>query len=146
MQKDRRTIMYSLIGLLSILYIIFSGPLFILNIPFLFMQFFGFLLIGWALLSRKVNAQHHADKLPKGSFFVTKGVYEIIRHPVYAGLLLIMIGFVEEDISLWRGFAVLLLIIVVLIQIARDEQELENHVKEYTTYKTKTHKLVPYFY
>ena len=137
---------FIVVGLISILYIIFTGPILYLNVPFQLMQFFGLILIGWSLLARKVNKKSFDGKLPENNFWVVKGPYEIIRHPIYAGLLLFMAGFVEVEASLPRFFALFILVIIVLLKIIREETVLEKHIKEYAQYKTKTHKLIPYFF
>ena len=146
MKDNAGSLILSAVGLLSVLYIIFSGPVFVLNVPFLLMQFFGLLLIGWALLARKVNKSSHDGKLPGKHVFMNSGPYEIIRHPIYAGFLLFMSGLVEEEISMWRFFAFGILAAVVILKIIGDELLLDSNIKEYAAYKAKTFKLIPYVY
>lgn len=147
MLTDRLSLVFTVTGILAISYILLSSPGIVINIPYLLMQVFGILLICWSLLAIRINKSHpHGEKLPKNSFFVTKGPYEIIRHPIYAGLLLFMAGHVEGNASFLRFVALAILTIVVILKIIRDESILEDHIKEYNTYKLKTHRIVPYFF
>jgi protein-S-isoprenylcysteine O-methyltransferase Ste14 len=134
------------IAVLASLFIILTGPIIIQNIPLLLTQFFGFLLIGWSLLSIKINKHISTRSLPKENFLVTKGPYEIIRHPIYAGVLLIMAGYVQEELSLTRFFAFVIVLVAIILKIIYEESLLDHHVKEYAQYKAKTHKIIPYIY
>lgn len=144
MQGDRRPLIFASVIILMTLYIIFSGPIFIGNIPFLFMQIFGLLMIGWAVLAKKM--QHKKITLPKGYFFVTQGPYEIVRHPIWVGFLLIMCAFVQGYSSILRLFAFIILLVAVLLKILYVENVMEKEIPEYKEYKKKTHRIIPYFW
>lgn len=146
MHTDPKSLIFTLLQLLAIIYILISGPVFMDNIPFLLIQIFGLLIVGWAFLAKKINTYKHASHLPKGAFLVMKGPYEIIRHPIYAGMLLIMIGYVQGYISIPRFFAFAILLAVTLMKLEYDENIMRNHHHEYEAYRAKTHKLIPYFY
>lgn len=147
MLTDRRSIILLILQILPTLFVLTTGPLFIQNIPFLLTQIFGFLLIGWALLARQVNKHKELAKGgARGSFLVTKGPYEIIRHPIYAGYLLVMAGYVQGYISFLRFIAFLLFLLVTLLKMEHDEHLINAREKSYEDYKTKTHRLIPYFY
>lgn len=146
MHKDPKSLVFLTIQLLAIVYIILTGPYFIDNIPFLLIQIFGLLLIGWALLAKKLNHYKHASHLPKGSFLVMQGPYEIIRHPMYAGMLLIMYGYVQGYLSFTRLVALAILLVITLIKLEYDENMLKGHHHEYEEYRRKTNKLIPYIY
>lgn len=126
--------------ILMAVYIIFSGPIFMGNLPFLLVQFFGLLLIVWAILARQMH------KPSKQSAFTTYGPYEIIRHPIYAGFLLIMCAFVQGYASISRFVAFLILLICVLLKILYDERQIEKEHTEYKHYQKKTHRIIPYFW
>ena len=145
MLSDKKQLILLGIQIISTGYILVSGPLFIQNIPFLLMQIFGILLILWSLLAIKLN-KTEAGKLPPGYFLTTRGPYEIIRHPIYAGMLLTMAGFVQGYGSLARFLVFIILIIATLIRISFEENFLTQQQKIYAGYKSKTHKLIPYLY
>ena len=143
---DRKSLILLISQLLLVGFILLSGPLLIKNIPFLLVQFFGFLLIIWALLAKQVNTHKNEGHLPKGGFLVMKGPYEIIRHPIYAGMLLVMSGSVQGYSEFFRYIAFLLLIVATIVKMNHEEKLLEKHSANYVAYTAKTHKLIPYFY
>lgn len=146
MHKDPKSLIFLSLQLLAVIYIFVTGPKFIDNIPFLLIQLFGLLLISWAFLAKRLNHYKHSTHLPKDSFLVMKGPYEIIRHPIYAGILLVMYGYVQGHLSFSRLLALGILLIITLIKLEYDENILKDHHHEYEAYRVKTHKLIPYIY
>ena len=126
--------------ILMAVYIIFSGPIFMGNLPFLLVQLFGLLIIIWAVLARRMH------KPGKHTPFTTYGPYEIIRHPIYAGFLLVMCAFVQGYASISRFFAFFILLICVLLKIIYDERKLEKESVDYKHYQKKTHRIIPYLW
>ncbi len=145
MHTDRLNLALSLTGFVATLFILLTGPLSGYHSSLLLIQLFGLLLILWAFIAKKVNKHHHGN-LAKGTFFIDKGPYEIIRHPMYAGFILILNGFVQGFFDLPRAFAFLLVIAVILAKVVKEEYLLEHHVKEYHAYKKKTYSLMPYIF
>jgi protein-S-isoprenylcysteine O-methyltransferase Ste14 len=146
MYSDRTLLVYSIINILLAVFIIITGPLIVENVSFLLVQGFGILLIVWSLIAIKINKHYHGTKLPDKIFFITHGPYEIIRHPIYAGFLLIMSGFIQGSPSVLRFLAFGILFISCLLKIIREEYILEHYIEEYPTYKKKTRLLIPYFF
>jgi protein-S-isoprenylcysteine O-methyltransferase Ste14 len=146
MHTDRKSLVFLGLQILATAFILISGPLFIQNIPFLLMQAIGILLIFWALLARKVNKPVHIANAPKGSFLVMKGPYEIIRHPIYAGILLIMAGFVEGYLSIPRLFAFAIILAGTILKLEYDENILKDHYHDFEAYRAHTYRFIPYFY
>lgn len=146
MKPEYRSRIFLSVAIVAAVYIFFSGPLFIQNIPILLTQVFGVLLILWAVLSIQMNKHHEPHKLPEGLFLVTKGPYEIIRHPIYAGLLLFLSGYVQGAPTLLRYLVFTLFFVVIILKMIQEENLLEEHSKEFIPHKKKTHKLIPYLY
>jgi protein-S-isoprenylcysteine O-methyltransferase Ste14 len=135
------------IAIISAVYLFFSGPLFIQNLPILLTQVFGLLLIAWAGLAIQLNKPHRGTtNLPQGYFLVTKGPYEIIRHPIYAGVMLLMSGYVQGEPSMLRYLVFVAFFVALLLKLLNEESVLEKEVKDYEDYRKKTHKLIPYLY
>jgi protein-S-isoprenylcysteine O-methyltransferase Ste14 len=130
---------------LCIIFILVTGSLLVQNLTFLLIQVFGVLLVGWCYLAIKVN---NIKPVPGfGNFWATHGPYEIIRHPIYAGILLIMSGFVQWDMTIPRFLSFVVLLGAVLVKMQSDEHLLEEKFKDdYRKYKAKTHRIIPYFY
>lgn len=143
METERKAVVFSVTAALATLFILLTGPLIVVqNLPFILVQIFGLLLIIWALIARKVFKQHQ-HTLPKGYYFVTHGPYEIIRHPIYAGFLLIVSSLVQYSFEPFRILAFFILIAVIVLKIIREENTMEKKIKEYIEYKKKTKRLIP---
>ena len=144
MEKDKKALLFNGFGLLASLFIILSGPLIAGAMITILVQVFGALLIVWALFTKKFNNVSQSHSLPPGYFFVEKGPYEILRHPIYAGYLLIMVSFVESEFTFLRLMALIIVVIVLLLKIIREEYTMTEKVTEYKAYKAKTKALIPY--
>ena len=142
MDTNKKALFFNGFGLLATLFILLSGPIVTSTILYILIQVFGVLLIVWALITGRVNKEKH--KLPPGYFFLNQGPYEIIRHPVYAGFLLIMFSVVEIEFTFLRLVALIILGCALFMKILREEYTMEREVHEYSEYKKKTKALIPY--
>lgn len=146
MQTDQKSRIFAAIQVVGIAYLLLSGPVIISNIPYLLVQVFSLLLIVWAVIAKKVNRHHHPTKLPHGAFLVTKGPYEIIRHPVYAGMLLFALSYIQGYFTFLRLIVFLVLVVITLLKMAHEERTVAEHVKDYKEYQEKTHRIIPYVF
>jgi protein-S-isoprenylcysteine O-methyltransferase Ste14 len=142
MERDGKAILFSGITLLATGFILLSGPIVSNTTPTLLVEIFSVLLILWACIARWVNKNKHPH-LPPGYFFVTHGPYEIIRHPFYAGFLLIILSLVEDEFTFLRLLALLIIFFMILLKIIREESTMLHEVKEYQEYKKKTKAIIP---
>lgn len=142
MERDKKALFFNGFGILASVVILLSGKIIPTTGVDILVQVFGILLIIWSLITIKVNK--HSNNLPKGYFFIKHGPYEILRHPVYAGFLLLMISIVEIDFNFLRFIALLVLCICVMFKIIREEYLMTQEIKEYKEYKMKTKALIPY--
>ena len=75
---------------------------------------------------------------------VTHGIYRFIRHPVYAGISLFLIG-AELVVQSYFVFPYLLLFLGAYIQARWEEQLLIQHFgNQYKSYMTHTKRFIPY--
>lgn len=145
MVKDRRSLIFNGFGILASIFILLSGQIISQTVVTILVQVVGILLIVWSLITIKVNKTKHPHHLPPGYFFLTKGPYEILRHPIYAGYLLIMVSIAEVEFTFLRFIALAILCICVMFKIIREEYLMTQEIKEYKEYKSKTKALIPYF-
>ena len=142
MDTERKALIFNGFGLLASIFILLSGAIIPQAIVDMLVQIFGLLLIIWAAITIKAHKPKHT--LPKGYFFLDKGPYEIIRHPIYAGYLLIMISIIELDFSFLRLIALIILTVAIFMKILREEHTMTLEVDEYKEYMKKTKAFIPY--
>ena len=144
METDKKALIFNAFGILASVFILLSGPIVTPTMLPIMIQIFGILLIIWALLTRRVSRSQTRHSLPKGYFFLTHGPYEIIRHPIYAGFLLIILSIVEIEFTFLRLVALLILCCAIMMKIIREEYTMKHEVPEYKDYQTKTKAIIPY--
>jgi len=82
----------------------------------------------------------------EGGTLVTKGVYNVVRHPIYTGLILGTLGLgIFRESLLGIGLAVVLFIFFDL-KSRREEAWLMEAYPEYAAYRQRVKKLVPWVY
>lgn len=131
-----------------VLYIVFiSGEFYYFSVPFIAMLLVSLLLIFWAILGKKVYAHKISKKETGKIYFLKEGPYEFIRFPIYAGILLFVLAYVQDNLTIIRGIAFLLFAATILIRVKDDEILNEKHFKhEYKEYQKYTKKIIPYLY
>jgi protein-S-isoprenylcysteine O-methyltransferase Ste14 len=78
---------------------------------------------------------------------ISTGLYARVRHPMYMGVLIMMIG-VPLALGSWWGLTILALMVPVLVwRILDEEKLLKNDLPGYREYAQKVHyRLVPYLW
>ena len=74
---------------------------------------------------------------------ICHGLYRYIRHPIYTGDILLLIG-LELALNSQVLFAILLMVPVILRQAVREEQLLVRNLPGYDAYCTRTKRFVPF--
>jgi protein-S-isoprenylcysteine O-methyltransferase Ste14 len=74
---------------------------------------------------------------------VAKGVYGFIRHPIYTGDLLLLLG-LELTLNSWLVAGVLLLAPIVLRQAVKEERMLVRNLPGYDVYCARTKRFIPF--
>ena len=110
----------------------------------------GTILVGMVLAGGGVFALgNNLSPFPRprdDSEFVERGVYRVVRHPIYSGLLFLALGW-----SLLQSSIVTLLLTMVLgiffdRKSAREERWLTQKFAAYDGYQTRVRKLIPWLY
>jgi len=103
----------------------------------------GFFLLCAGILARKGLATIFGEVREKATL-VRKGVFGVVRHPIYLGAILFYVGLTVTTFSIAAG-VILLLIISFYYFIARYEEKLlqQNFGWEYEKYKKEVPMLFP---
>jgi protein-S-isoprenylcysteine O-methyltransferase Ste14 len=86
-------------------------------------------------------------KVEEGQSVISTGPYAIVRHPMYAGVLIMVIG-VPLALCSWWGLAIIALVVPVLAwRIIDEEKLLKKDLPGYVEYVLKVrYRLVPYIW
>jgi protein-S-isoprenylcysteine O-methyltransferase Ste14 len=74
---------------------------------------------------------------------VQRGIYGYIRHPIYLGDILLILG-LELALNSWLVIGVIPLIIIVLRQTQEEENILQDAFPEYNNYRKQTKMFIPF--
>ncbi len=85
-------------------------------------------------------------EIKQGAVLRTKGIYSLIRHPMYTSLLLLAVGFVMNDFSFIRLTLLIILLINQLIKLSFEEQLLKEKFVDYSEYMKKTKRIIPFIF
>lgn len=115
-------------------------------------QYVGFFLtyigVGLAYLAKQQlgKAWVYADayRIVPHQPLITTGVYKIVRHPIYTGIVVSYMG-IELLAGSWIWISALFFLIPFYRQAKREEKLLEEHFGEaYKKYKLRTKMLIPF--
>jgi protein-S-isoprenylcysteine O-methyltransferase Ste14 len=100
-----------------------------------------------AILARLQLGENWIDfeegKILPGHTLVTRGIYRFIRHPIYTGDVLLLIG-LELALNCWLVLAALLLIPIIFRQAVREEDALMKNLPNYGEYCRYTKRFIPF--
>lgn len=74
---------------------------------------------------------------------VARGIYGFIRHPIYTGDLLLLVG-LELALNSWLVLGVLILAPVVMLKAVREEEMLVRELSGYDAYRARTKRFIPF--
>lgn len=99
------------------------------------------------LMARRTLAKNWSSSVTfkKDHELITWGVYKYMRHPIYTGILLMLIGTILaiETVGVVAGF--IIIFIAFWLKLKQEENLLTKHFsKEYPAYKNKVKALVPF--
>ncbi len=105
----------------------------------------GLLIIAVSALNLGPNLTIY-PRPPENGILIQSGIYGVVRHPIYSGILLTALGW-----SLFRASLPSLLLTIVLgiffdRKAHQEEQWLEQKFPEYAAYRTQVRKLIPWLY
>jgi len=134
------------IQLLSIAYIIVTGPVITENLIVLSFEVLAIFLIVWTLWTIQFEKfSLHNPKLKKNRL-IPKGPFAYVRHPVYTAFLILAVCWIINYISLSRILVFVILVVSIILTVAHYENILSRNLNDFSLYKQKTYKLFPFIY
>jgi len=80
-----------------------------------------------------------------GQQIVSTGPYAIVRHPMYAGAIIMLLGMPISLGSWWGLLAVIPMVVVIALRLVDEEKFMVQHFSEYSSYQQKVRwRLVPF--
>lgn len=130
---------------LSLVMLIVTGPVFPSNSPLVIFYIAGWILGIWSILAMGIgNINAGPDPLPAGRL-VSRGPYAVIRHPMYAAILLVFTPLLFDQFTIPRLFIMMVLIINLLLKIRYEEKQMNlSYCNKYREYSAGTWQLIPY--
>jgi protein-S-isoprenylcysteine O-methyltransferase Ste14 len=101
-------------------------------------------VLGVLHLGRSLTALPHPRD---GSRLVEAGVYRLVRHPIYGGLVIGSLGYglvMQAPVTAVVGSSVLL--VFFRLKSAREEAWLEARYEGYAAYRARTRRIIPFIY
>ena len=98
------------------------------------------MLVAGATLGRGLTAA----PLPNARAVLrTGGLYRLVRHPIYSGLLLLSLALTLTSASLWILSAYTALVVLINVKARWEERHLERRFTDYAAYVARTPRFLP---
>lgn len=105
-----------------------------------------FLLIGiWAIYVMKFDFNVAPDPLSKAQLRI-EGPYRLIRHPMYTSVLGLTLIYVIDSFTLFNMVMYAVLMIDLLMKLNYEEKLLAKKFPEYSEYKKRTKRIIPFIF
>jgi protein-S-isoprenylcysteine O-methyltransferase Ste14 len=107
------------------------------------------LIATWLLLSGILELGKNITPLPHPKHdgeLVTSGVYGVVRHPIYSGVVFLAIAYSCWQWSLAHAIGAIILLLFFDIKARKEESWLSNKFSDYDRYRSQVKKLIPWIY
>ena len=107
---------------------------------------FGLLIGAAALWANKLGNFNIVPDIKEECILITSGIYAYIRHPMYASVLLSMLGVMILYFSPYELVLFMVLLVNMLTKMLYEEKLWHCEGSEYEKYTQNTKRLIPYIY
>jgi protein-S-isoprenylcysteine O-methyltransferase Ste14 len=123
-----------------------TGPILARHPLLLALEAAALALAGWALLTMRPTNMNVTPDVRAGSVMVSHGPYRVIRHPMYAAILLGTLAIVLDAPSPLRWVIWAMLLADLVLKLNYEERLLAAHHPDYALLQQKTWRLAPFIY
>jgi protein-S-isoprenylcysteine O-methyltransferase Ste14 len=118
----------------------------VLNIVIVILLIAGLMI---AIVARRTLARNWsgAVALKEAHELITTGPYQYVRHPIYTGMLLMILGTALSVATLGACIGFFIILVGVLLKLRQEEALLTKHFAQgYLSYKKCTRTLIPFIW
>lgn len=90
-------------------------------------------------------ANIETGQILNGQRVVAHGIYAYVRHPIYAGDLLLLFG-LELALNSWLVLGVLILAPIVMLKAIKEERMLAEELPGYDVYRQRSKRFIPFVF
>ena len=107
------------------------------------LQVAGVLVVVWARLTFGMRSFHVGSTATQGGL-VTIGPYRFVRHPIYAGVLVILAGVLVGHHDIATLIPVACVALALVVRIVAEERAVLLTYPEYASYAQRTKRIIPW--
>lgn len=100
----------------------------------------------WSALEMRRSRLSPLPEVRPRAALVTTGPYRLLRHPIYAALLLVFVPLTLNRPSPARGAALGVLVLTLLLKMEYEEMFLRARFPEYRPYAARSWRIIPWIF
>lgn len=145
-KQENKNLILTLIQYLTLVAFMLISPLKATGLFAFFVELLGVVLGVWAIVVMNGSKIHIMPKPRSGAILIRKGPYHLIRHPMYAAIILTLTPLIITHFDWWRLGTLMVLYINLIFKLTFEESLLMEFFDDYAAYRKKTWRLLPYVF
>ena len=136
----------TLIQYSTLLAFLLTTPFMAVGLGWKIMELLGGVIGVWAIVVMNGSKIHIMPKPRAGAILMKKGPYKIIRHPMYAAIILTLTPLIITHFDWMRFWILSVLYINLIFKLTFEESLLLEYFEDYSSYRKTTWRILPYIY
>ena len=146
MNDKVKSLLFDLLQVTSLLLLLFTGPVLTNNMVITSLQILSIMIVVSAVWEMRETKFYRVPDVGKQNSLVTGGIYRYIRHPMYSAQILLALSLVLNSFTFLRLFIFVILVTNFLFKIRYEENLLTKNFPQFSGYRRKTVRLIPFLY